>query len=59
MPKPVNKLKHMKCKVCKAKWLPRVSAPKKCPVCQTRDWDEKPVYRPVAGPARKAKRIKY
>ena len=50
-----EKLKKVKCKRCNEKWVPRVSAPKKCPVCQARDWDfPLPVYRRVAGPARKA-----
>jgi len=52
------KIKEVKCKVCKEKWFPRVSAPKKCPNCQTRDWDEKSVFRPSLSPARRAKKNK-
>lgn len=52
-----KKLKKIKCKKCGEKWYPRVSAPKKCPVCQTRDWDMPyPVVRKAAGPARRAKK---
>ena len=52
-----DRIKKVKCKKCKAKWMPRVLAPKKCPICQSRDWDQPaPVRRAVAGPARKAKK---
>jgi len=53
-----DKIKKVKCKKCGEKWIPRVSAPKKCPFCQTRDWDDVQVYRRVAGPARRAKKNK-
>lgn len=51
-----KKIPQVKCKKCKEKWIPRVSAPKKCPFCQSRDWDGSVIYRPVAGPARRAKK---
>ncbi len=55
--KDKEKLKKVKCKKCHEQWYPRVSSPKKCPGCQTREWDYPlPVYRPVAGPARRAKK---
>jgi len=56
--KEKNKLKKVECKKCGEKWLPRVCAPKKCPGCQTREWDAVLVYRPVAGPARRVNRNK-
>lgn len=50
-----DKLKKVKCGKCGEKWYPRVSAPKKCPACQARDWDYPlPVFRRVALAARKA-----
>ena len=54
-----DKIKKVKCTKCGEKWIPRVSAPKKCPYCQSRAWDlPTPVYRRVAGPARRAKKNK-
>lgn len=54
-----KKIKKVKCEKCKEEWVPRVSAPKKCPFCQARDWDgPAPVRRAVAGPARRAKKNK-
>ena len=51
-----DKLQHVKCKKCGEKWIPRVSAPKKCPGCQSREWDlPVAIYRPVASAARKQK----
>ena len=55
MPKKEKPLKKVKCKKCGEQWVPRVSTPKKCPGCQTREWDfPLPLYRPVAGPDRRA-----
>jgi len=51
-----DKIKKVKCKKCKAKWIPRVSAPRKCPNCQTREWDEVPVFRPSLTPAYRTKK---
>lgn len=53
-----KKIPKLKCKECGEKWVPRVSAPKKCPYCQTMDWDGSEVYRRVAGPARRAKKVR-
>lgn len=51
-----EKIHKVKCKVCHEKWIPRTAAPKKCPACQSREWDGKEVYRRTAGAARNAKR---
>jgi len=35
------KVPEVKCSKCHEVWLPRVAAPKKCPACQSRKWNEK------------------
>ena len=34
------KIPKVRCKLCGYKWSPNVSAPKKCPECQSRSWDQ-------------------
>lgn len=49
-----EKLKKVKCKKCGDEWVPRVSAPKKCPACQSREWDYPlSVFKRVALPGRR------
>lgn len=55
MEKSKVKIVTMRCRECGGKWIPRVSAPKKCPHCQTQNWDGSVVYRPRAAAAHKAK----
>ena len=35
-------LQKAKCKECGGEWIPRVSAPVKCPRCQSLDWNVEP-----------------
>ena len=39
------KIVTVKCAKCNYEWIPRTGKPKKCPECQTRDWDEVIVFR--------------
>ena len=34
------KLSVVVCQKCDHKWIPRVSDPKKCPNCQSKDWNK-------------------
>ena len=56
--KKEKKIPQMKCKMCHGKWTPRVGAPKKCPACQSRNWDGAVIYKRTAMAARRAKKIR-
>lgn len=50
------KVRKISCKKCGASWIPRVSAPKKCPNCQSKKWDKVEVSRPMLVGAYKTKK---
>lgn len=37
------------CKKCEVSWSPRTGRPKKCPYCQSREWDKPVVARKKLG----------
>ena len=34
------KIKMLKCGRCNGEWIPRVAKPRKCPLCQNRNWNK-------------------
>ena len=34
-----GKIPRLTCQNCGHTWIPRVESPRKCPECQSRDWD--------------------
>ena len=35
-------IRRVVCRRCKYTWQPRLTRPKKCPMCSSYHWDEKP-----------------